>query len=327
MNRGFDEFYGFMGRGAHPYFDHSDMSHPIYRGLKPIKEDGYLTTRITEEAVDFIQRHKKNPFFLYVAYNAVHSPPEAPEEDIKKITGDETRDTLIAMLKHLDMGVGQIVKSLKANDLFDNTLLIFLTDNGGSAAMSANNAPLRGFKQMDYEGGIHVPFIVSWPAKLEGGTKCDVPMWSIDLFATALDAAGLPLPKDKPLDGKSILPVLKGESKKLHDKLYWSSGGSKGKWAIRSGKWKLVAERNRIELFDLEKDLSEKTDLAKMHPIIVSELTENYNQWLEEMADPLSNHEKKWKPGDAASTNNKSKEKKKAARVKSREAKKKSLKP
>ena len=327
MNRGFDEFYGFMGRGAHPYFDHSDMSHPIYRGLKPIKEEGYLTTRITEEAVDFIQRHKKNPFFLYVAYNAVHSPPEAPEEDIKKVTGDETRDTLIAMLKHLDMGVGQIVKSLKANDLFDNTLLIFLTDNGGSAAMSANNAPLRGFKQMDYEGGIHVPFIVSWPAKLEGGTKCDVPMWSIDLFATALDAAGLPLPKDKPLDGKSILPVLKGESNKLHDKLYWSSGGGKGKWAIRSGKWKLVAERNRIELFDLEKDLREETDLAKKHPKVVSELTENYNHWLEEMADPISNQEKRWKPGDAASANNKSKEKKKAARVKAREAKKKSPKP
>ena len=104
MNRGFDEFYGFMGRGAHPYFDHSDMSHPIYRGLTPIKEEGYLTTRITEEAVDFIGRHKDEPFFLYVAYNAVHAPPEAPEEDIKQVTGDETRDTLMAMIKHLDMG-------------------------------------------------------------------------------------------------------------------------------------------------------------------------------------------------------------------------------
>jgi arylsulfatase A-like enzyme len=88
MNRGFDEFYGFMGRGAHPYFDHSDMSHPIYRGLTPIKEEGYLTTRITEEAVDFIGRHKDEPFFLYVAYNAVHAPPEAPEEDIKQVTGE-----------------------------------------------------------------------------------------------------------------------------------------------------------------------------------------------------------------------------------------------
>ena len=175
MNRGFDEFYGFMGRGAHPYFDHSDMDHPIYRGLKPIKEEGYLTTRITEEAVDFINRHKEEPFFLYVAYNAVHSPPEAPEKDIKKVTGDETRDILMAMIKHLDMGVGEIVNSLKKHDIFDNTLLIFLTDNGGSGAMNANNAPLRGFKQMDYEGGIHVPFIVSWPAQLEGGKNATFP--------------------------------------------------------------------------------------------------------------------------------------------------------
>ena len=316
MNRGFDEFYGFMGRGAHPYFDHSDMNHPIYRGFKPIKEEGYLTTRITEEAVDFISRHKKEHFFLYVAYNAVHSPPEAPKEDIKNLTGDEKRDTLMAMIKHLDMGVGEIVKSLKKHDIYDNTLLIFLTDNGGSNAMSANNAPLRGFKQMDYEGGIHVPFIVSWPAQLKGIKKCDVPMWSIDLFATALDAAGLPLPRDKPLDGKSILPALKGETDKLHDAFYWSSGGAKGKWAIRSGDWKLVAEKKRIELFNLDKDLSETTDLAAKHPKLVSELADKYNEWLDKMADPVSKQGKRWNPDAGRSGINMSKEEKKAAREK-----------
>ena len=318
MNRGFDEFYGFMGRGAHPYFDHTDMNHPIYRGLKPIKEKGYLTTRITDEAVDFINRHKEQPFFLYVAYNAVHAPPEAPEEDIKKVTGDETRDTLMAMIKHLDMGVGKIVNSLKKHDVFDNTLLIFLTDNGGSSAMHANNAPLRGFKQMDYEGGVHVPFIVSWPAQLEGGKKCDVPMWSIDLFATALDAAGLPMPKDKPLDGKSILPALKGETDKLHDELYWSSAGAKGKWAVRSDNWKLVAQKDRIELFDLQKDLSETTDLAARNPNVVSQLTDKYNTWLDQMADPLSKQEKRWNPNASAPAKKMSKEEKKAARKKRR---------
>jgi arylsulfatase A-like enzyme len=316
MNRGFDEFYGFMERGAHPYFDHSDINHPIYRGLKPINEEGYLTTRITEEAVDFINRHKEEPFFLYVAYNAVHAPPEAPEEDIKKVTGDETRDTLMAMIKHLDMGVGEIVNSLKKHDIFDNTLLIFLTDNGGSSAMHANNAPLRGFKQMDYEGGIHVPFIVSWPDQLEGGKTCDVPMWSIDLFATALDAAGLPMPKGKPLDGKSILPALKGETDKLHDELYWSSAGANGKWAIRSGNWKLVAEKDRIELFDLDKDLSETTDLAAKHTKVVSELTSKYNAWLDEMADPVSEQEKRWNPDADAPAKKMSNEEKKAAREK-----------
>ena len=150
-------------------------------------------------------------------------------------------------------------------------------------------------------------------------------MWSIDLFATALDAAGLPLPKDKPLDGKSILPVLKGESNKLHDKLYWSSGGGKGKWAIRSGKWKLVAERNR-ELFDLEKDLSEDRPCEK-----ASKSSFRTHRKLQSLARgngrPHKQSEKRWKPGDAASANNKSKEKKKAARVKAREAKKKSPKP
>ncbi|GAB5406449.1 MAG: hypothetical protein Aurels2KO_46800 [Aureliella sp.] len=329
MNRGFDEFYGFMGRGAHPYFDHSNMDHPIYRGLKPIEENGYLTTRITEEAVDFIDRNKAEPFFLYVAYNAVHSPPEAPEEDIKRETGDETRDTLMAMIKHLDMGVGEIVSSLKSHGIFDNTLLIFLTDNGGSKTMHANNAPLRGFKQMDYEGGVHVPFIVSWPARLQGGRKCEVPMWSIDLFATALDAAGLPMPKDKPLDGKSVLPALEGETDKLHDEFYWSSAGANGKWAIRSGDWKLVAEKKRVELFDIGKDLGETKDLSAKHPIVVSELTAKYNAWLDEMADPISKQSKRWSPGAPAPAKEMSKEEKKAARekakakrIKEREAKK-----
>ena len=314
MNRGFDEFYGFMGRGAHPYFDHSDMNHPIYRGLKPIQEQGYLTTRITEEAVDFIRRHNEDPFFLYVAYNAVHSPPEAPAEDIKQATGDKTRDTLMAMIKHLDLGIGAIVESLKAHNIFDNTLLVFLTDNGGSSAMHAKNTPLRGFKQMDYEGGIHVPFIVSWPAQLQGGQKCDVPLWSIDLFATALDAAGLPMPKDKPLDGKSILPAIRGETDQLHDQLYWSSAGDKGKWAIRSGNWKLVAEKERIELFDLEKDPGETTELSASFPKVVIELTDKYNAWLDEMAAPISNQAKRWNPDTDERVERKSREEKKAAR-------------
>ena len=195
--------------------------------------------------------------------------------------------------------------------------------------MHANNAPLRGFKQMDYEGGIHVPFIVSWPAQLKGGRKCDVPMWSIDLFATALDAAGLPMPKDKPLDGKSILPALKGETDKLHDELYWSSGGEKGKWAIRSGNWKLVAEKKRVELFDLEKDLSETEDLSAKHPQVVSELTTKYNAWLDEMAEPISKQNKRWSADAPAPAKKMSKEEKKAARekakakrIKEREAKK-----
>lgn len=297
IHRGFDEFYGFMGRGAHDYFDLTSADHPIYRGLEPIEDKGYLTDRITDEAVSFIQRHKRRPFFLYVAYNAVHAPAQAPPEEIRPQTGDKTRDTLMAMLAHLDAGVGRIVKTLKTENVFDNTLLVYLTDNGGARVMHADNAPLRGFKQQDYEGGIHVPFLVSWPARLDGGTTCDVPVMSIDILPTALAAAGIPVPKSDPFDGRNMLPALRGETGRLHDHLFWSAGGRDGKWAVRSGKWKLVAVRDKVELFDLHADLEESRDLAKKHPERVAALKKRYDTWLDEMADPTSGQPKRWRPG------------------------------
>ena len=296
VNRDFDEFYGFMGRGAHDYFDLSISDHPIYRGLEPIEDKGYLTDRITEEAVSFIRRHQDERFFLYVAYNAVHAPPQAPEEDIKHETGDEIRDTLMAMLKHLDNGVGEIVGALKRENLFEDTLLFYLTDNGGAAAMHANNAPLRGFKQQDYEGGIRVPFIVSWPAQLPRGTACDVPVFSIDILPTALAAARVSLPTDTVLDGKNILPALKGQVDQVHDHMFWSSGGREGKWAVRSGKWKLVGQKDLLELFDLEADIGETTDLSKQESQKVAELTRLHDAWLEEMAEPAKGGGKRWSP-------------------------------
>ncbi len=301
VNRGFDEFYGFMGRGAHDYFDLSINDHPIYRGLNPIEDRGYLTTRITEEAVSFITRHRETrdgqrPFLLYVAYNAVHAPPQAPAEDVRRQTGDETRDTLMAMLRHLDAGVGRIVDTLKQHGLFDNTLLVFLTDNGGSRVMHAVNTPLRGFKQDDYEGGIRVPMIVSWPARLPRGGKCDVPMLSIDILPTALAAADVTPPADRVLDGKNLLPALRGEVEQVHEQMYWSSGGLRGKWAIRTGRWKLVGVKNQIELFDLEADLSETTDLSARFPEKVAELTKLHDAWLAQMADPVHGGGKRWDP-------------------------------
>ena len=306
MNRGFDEFYGFMGRGAHPYFDHSDPDHPIFKGLEPvIDEEGYLTTRITEEAVDFIDRRKEEPFFLYVAYNAVHSPAEAPEEDIKPLTDDPLRNTLMAMLRHLDNGVGEIVGKLKEEKLFDNTLLFYLSDNGGAGAMNANNDPLRGFKQQDYEGGIRVPFIVSWPRQLKGGTTCDVPLWSNDILPTILSATGQQLPTEKPLDGVDMIPALMGRTDKLHDNLFWSSAGQRAQWAIRSGNWKLVTVKDQIELFDLESDIGETNDLKAEHPEMVESLTKKYDAWLDEMVEPLNGAPKRWSAGAEAESKKK----------------------
>jgi len=296
VNRGFDEFYGFMGRGAHDYFDFSDPDHPIYRGLEPVAEKGYLTNRITEEAIAFINKHKDRPFFAYVAYNAVHAPPQAPEDDIRHKTGDQTRDVLMAMLLHLDNGVGEIAQAIKDAGVWDDTLFVFLTDNGGSAAMHANNAPLRGFKQQDYEGGIRVPFFVSWPKRLHGGRTCDVPLMSIDILPTALAAAGVHPSRKIHFDGKNMLPALTGQTETLHDALYWSSGGRDAKWAVRRGDWKIVGQKGQRELFNIAEDIGETTDLAEEHPEILAELQKLHDAWLDEMAPPISGSPKKWDP-------------------------------
>jgi arylsulfatase A-like enzyme len=293
--RGFDEFYGFLGRGAHDYFELDNPDSPLYRGFEPIKDEGYLTNHLTDEAVSFIRRHKDEPFFAYLAYNAVHAPPQAPQKDVERFdTGDETRDILMAMLKHLDIGVGRVVETLKKEGVWENTLLFFLTDNGGSKAMHAINTPLRGFKQWNYEGGIRTPFIVSWPARFKGGRSITAPTISFDILPTALDAAGLSAPEDKPFDGKSLLPVLEGRAKTLHEQLFWSEGGRSGEWAVRRGKWKLVAHQKKPELFDLEADPSETKSLTGEHPEKVRQLAEMYEAWLDGMAEPLSGQGKRW---------------------------------
>ncbi len=299
VNRGFDEFYGFMGRGAHAYFnlamENTRYGSPIQRGLVPFSDEGYLTTRITEEAVSFIERHKDQPFFAYVAYNAVHIPAEAPAEDIALFdTGDAQRDILMAMIKHLDLGVGAIAAALKKHGLFENTLLIYLSDNGGAAAMHADNTPLRGFKQDDYEGGIHVPFIVSWPRRLKAGAKCAAPVISLDILPTALAAAGIAPPEDGRLDGKNMLPAIEGKTEQLHAYLCWNSGD--GKWAIRQGDWKLVAVKAKVELFNLKEDPGETADLAGKLPETVKRLAKTYDTWLDGMAEPIGGSFKRWGP-------------------------------
>ena len=295
VKRGFDEFYGFMGRGAHDYYRLADPERPMYRNDKVISDSGYLTTRLTEEAVDFIHRHKSETFFLYLAYNAVHAPKQAPPEDIKKFdTGDPDRDILMAMLKHLDDGVGNVIAALKKEGVWDNTLLFFLTDNGGSKAMHAVNTPLRAWKQWNYEGGIRTPFVVSWPERFSGGREIHTPVISLDILPTVLDAVGIKASRDYAFDGKSILPVLTGKKDVLHENLFWSEGGKTGEWAVRSGDWKLVVHKAKVELFDLKNDVSESTDLSAQHPDIVKKLSALYDTWLDEMAEPQQGPGKRW---------------------------------
>lgn len=296
-HRGFDEVFGFLGRGAHDYFKLDDPIDPIYRGTNAVLETGYLTDRLGEEAAAFIVRQRGRPFFAYLAFNAVHAPLQAPADEIARFnTGDRNRDTLLAMGKRMDDAIGRIVATLKREGAWDNTLLFFISDNGGPLAQTANNAPLRGGKHQDYEGGIRVPFLVCWPAQLRPG-ETEAVVSSLDILPTALAAAGLSPPTDKPFDGLNLLPILLGEKPAAGRDLYWCSGSDDGWWAVRSGDWKLVGQRAQVELFDLGKDVSEKSDLGRAMPEKLAALTELHDAWLAQMARPVKAGEKKWAPG------------------------------
>ena len=302
LNRGFDECYKFMGRGGHDYFQLRGVKGPeyapIYRNKERIKEgdyEGYLTTRLTEEAVAFIDRQKQKPFFLYLAYNAVHAPAQAPKDDIDRMQKkfpqlDEKRAILMAMLRHLDLGVGSVVKKLKDEGLWGNTLFFFLTDNGGAKAMNANNGILRGFKGSLYEGGIRTPLVVSWPAKFSGGRTIDAPVISLDILPTVVEAIGTGRLAKRRFDGKSLLPLLTGKSTDHHPVLFWNSGEEKAEWAVREGNWKAHSLRGKLELFDLANDPSEKTNLAAKHPNLAKRLAKRHTNWQVEMRRSATEH-------------------------------------
>ncbi len=292
--RGFDEVYGFLGRGAHDYFKLNDPNDPIYRGTTVVHDKGYLTDRLGEETVSFISRHKAQPFLVYLAFNAVHAPLEAPGDEVAKFnTGNKDRDTLLAMGKRLDDAIGKVVATLKSEGVWENTLIFFISDNGGPLAQSADNTPLHGGKHQDFEGGIRVPFLVCWPAKLKAGESQAV-VSALDILPTALAAAGVATPTEKPLDGMNIVPILSGETPAPTRNLFWASGSEAGWWAVRSGDWKLVGQKDKINLFDLSKDMSESTDLAKQMPEKLAELTKLHDAWLAEMAPPISGEGKRY---------------------------------
>jgi arylsulfatase A-like enzyme len=153
---------------------------------------------------------------------------------------------------------------------------------------------LKGFKSSNYEGGVRTPFIVSWPAKFKGGRTVDTPVISLDILPTALDALGVAAPTKNPLDGKSLLPLLTGQTTRHHDVLYWSTGGE-GEWSVRQGDWKLHGLKDQVELINLASDPGETTNLAAQHPDKVKELTALYARWLEPMPDHITGGSKDWK--------------------------------
>jgi arylsulfatase A-like enzyme len=282
MKRGFDEFYGFLGHGAHDYFDlkrTGETYSSILRNYEPIDETGYLTDNLGREAVAFIGRNEKKPFFLYLAFNAVHFPMQAPEEVIKKYdTGNPKRDILMAMLECENNAIGKVVDELERRKLDRNTIIVFVSDNGGARNNASNNGALRDYKQSVYEGGIRIPFMISWPGHLRAGSVSLEPVMFLDVMPTLVAAVGAQMPAGRVYEGRNMLPVLTGKSSApLHDSLFWD--GAEEKTAVRSGDWKLVNNSGKIELFNLRQDVGEKTDLSAQKPEIVAQLRQKFDAW------------------------------------------------
>ncbi|MBS1825386.1 MAG: sulfatase [Acidobacteria bacterium] len=279
LRRGFDHFYGFLGHGAHDYFalKASDGHNAIYRDDQTIDDTGYLTDNLAREATAFIERNRTKPFFLYLPFNAVHAPLQAPEADIARYhSKPPSRNTYLAMLYRMDLAIGRVLDALEQHQLTASTLICFQSDNGGSKANSASNGILRGFKQSVYEGGIRVPFLAAWPGRIPRGKVSHEPVICMDIFATACEAAQVSLPTDRVYDGRSLLG--KGP---LHDVLLWDA--DEKRIAVREGDWKLIDNEGKLELFHLGDDVSEKNNLAAQHPDKVKQLQARFAAWRAQM--------------------------------------------
>lgn len=302
---GFDYYYGFLS-GCVDFYSHRYYwgepnrvnYHDLWRDRTEIWEDGqYLTERITAETIGFIEKNRTKPFFIYLAYNAPHYPMHAPEKYMQRFASlPLERRTYAAMIAAVDDGVGEIRQTLKKHGLDENTLIVFVGDNGattekragldGSWATAGDNGPYRGFKFSLFDGGMHVPAIVSWPSRIRAKQTCNEVMMSMDIVPTILEATGTTLPAGYTVDGSSVLSVLTNGSKSPHEAVFWSQGGQT---AVRRDKWKLVLNGRTYErgpegskpltgedsvfLSDLSSDPGETKNLRRLHPGIVDELT------------------------------------------------------
>jgi arylsulfatase A-like enzyme len=297
IERGFDEFFGFLGAASDYY------NARILRNKTPLKEPKYLTDAFTREGVSFINRHAAKPFFLYLAYNAVHSPFDQPPQNyidrVANIT-DPQRRKYGAMVVALDDGVGQVLQALKANNLLDKTLIFFLSDNGAGERTFRRNLPLRGWKLNVLEGGIRIPFAVQWTGRLPARVIYDEPVSSLDIVATAAAVAGVSLPADRVYDGLNVIPYLAGKQVSPQRTLFWrwfglGEDGPPGSldtiWAVRSGPLKLVTERATVgkppALYNLVNDIGETQDLTATRPGRVDSLKKLYDQWNADLIPPL----------------------------------------
>ena len=281
---------GDIGHPASYFWPYEGKTHTV-PGLKTGGSAGeYLTDRLTDAAEHFIEQNKAGPFFLYFAHYAVHVPLEAKPAVVAKYKnrappGGQTNAVYAAMVESVDDSVGRILRKLDALGIAGNTVVVFMSDNGGLWPQATSNAPLRAGKGYPYEGGFREPLIIKWPGATQAGTTCCTPVSSIDFFPTLIDIAGAKLPG--PVDGRSLVPLLKQsgtferEALFWHYPHYWSSNRVRPYGVVRAGDWKLIEfyEDMRVELYDLKNDLSEARDLAKDKPEKTAELRARLHNW------------------------------------------------
>jgi len=292
LKRGFDEFWGYTG-GGHNYFpsepDGKRYNIPIQSNYKTPNPITYITDDVGNECVDFIKRHQNEPFFLFASFNAPHTPMQALEEDLalyQSITNKKRR-TYAAMVHRLDVNIGKIMQSIATTGLSENTLIVFISDNGGPVDSNASlNVPYRGQKGILLEGGIHVPFILNWPKKLPIGLVYKKVVSTLDFLPTFLEIAGGEVKATDNLDGVNLMPFLTKQKKSLpHTELKWRFTISA---AIRDGDWKLVRLPDRLPLlYHLPTDISEQKNLTLKEVEKTEALLKKLGTWDVQLPHPV----------------------------------------
>jgi arylsulfatase A-like enzyme len=289
-NRGFDEFWGFL-EGARSYFPSTNEDHPenfraILHNRQQVDFEGYLTDVFTDKTIEYMDTTTDQPWFIYLSYNAVHTPMHAKEEHLAQFSG-HPRQNLAAMTWSLDENVGRIIEHLEKEDLMEDTLIFFLSDNGGAGMHNnqSRNDPLKGWKGNKYEGGHRVPFFVTWKGTVPPGKKYTGLSSALDILATSVAAAGMEKTTGKPLDGVDLIPFLNGEKTGApHEMLFWRKDQMA---AARHGSYKLIRlEGYGHRLYDLSSDLGESIDLRESRPEQFSLMKDALIAWDREQVLP-----------------------------------------
>lgn len=291
IEHGWDEFQGYLGGNVH-YFNHRETSdlHVLFRGRLPVYREGYMTHLITDDSIDFIERHKENPFFLYVAHECPHFPYQGPNDQDKTVTEENWNKpdpkTYVTMLEDLDREVGRLLAAIDKAGITNKTVVVFASDNGGIASV-AHMDGLRGTKGTTFEGGIRVPLIIRWPNQIKPGQVNHQPSATFDLTVSFLNLAGAP-PKEMKLDGMDLIQRVIDEKPSKERTLFWR--GKRGEstwWAVRNGDLKYVRHRDGDQmqewLFDLAQDKSEQQNLLEGHPQKAAQLKKQLTNWEREV--------------------------------------------